>query len=86
MYIWLICLFFSFIVVLYNLFRDRDHSRGGSGKYKEKVRPHSQLHTAEEKHLRERKSNRDNSHSKGGEQRAWVKDSHNRYIIKYEIM
>ncbi|XP_033361205.1 zinc finger CCCH domain-containing protein 5-like [Bombus vosnesenskii] len=57
--------------------RDRDHSRGGSGEYKEKVRPHSQLHTAEEKHLRERKSNRDNSHSKGGEQRAWVKDSHN---------
>ncbi|XP_012244031.1 zinc finger CCCH domain-containing protein 5-like [Bombus impatiens] len=57
--------------------RDRDHSRGGSREYKEKVRLHSQLHTAEEKHLRERKSNRDNSHSKGGEQRAWVKDSHN---------
>ncbi|XP_043579124.1 peptidyl-prolyl cis-trans isomerase G-like [Bombus pyrosoma] len=56
--------------------RDRDHSRGGSREYKEKVRQHSQLHTAEEKHLRERKSHRDNLHSREGEQRAWAKDSH----------
>lgn len=69
--------------MFYNLFRDRDHSRGGSREDKEKVRGHSQLHTAEEKHLRERKSHRDNSYSREGEQSASAKDSHDRYIIKH---
>ncbi|XP_071856809.1 uncharacterized protein [Bombus fervidus] len=58
--------------------RDRDHSRGGSREYKEKVKRHSQLHTAEEEHLRERKSHRDHSRSREREQRAWVRDSHHR--------
>ncbi|XP_003493796.1 zinc finger CCCH domain-containing protein 13 isoform X1 [Bombus impatiens] len=58
--------------------RGRNHSRGRSREYKETVRRHSQLNTAEEEHLRERKGHRDHSRSREREQRAWVRDSHHR--------
>ncbi|XP_060812873.1 zinc finger CCCH domain-containing protein 13-like isoform X1 [Bombus pascuorum] len=58
--------------------RERNHSRGRSREYKETVRRHSQSNTAEEEHLREKKSHRDHSRSREREQRACVRDSHHR--------